>query len=62
MSVTFKYDEPEIENVARRRSPSATFSTEVHQSFGTSKFKSVSDWQDVDALMCSVFIYLGLHY
>ena len=26
------------------------------------KFKSVSDWQDVDALMCSVFIYLGLHY
>ena len=27
-----------------------------------SKFKSVSDRQDVGALMCSVFIYLDLHY
>jgi len=30
MSVTFKYDEPEVENVARGRSPGATFSTEGH--------------------------------
>ena len=29
---------------------------------GTSKFKSVSDRQDVDAFMCSVFIYLDLDY
>ena len=29
---------------------------------GTSKFKSVSDRQDVGALMCSVFIYLDLDY
>ena len=29
---------------------------------GTSKFKSVSDRQDVGALMRSVFIYLDLHY
>ena len=27
---TLKYDEPEVENVARGRSPSATFSTEGH--------------------------------
>jgi len=27
---SLKYDEPEIENVARGRSPSATFSTEGH--------------------------------
>jgi len=30
VSTTFKYDEPEVENVARGRSPSATFSTEVY--------------------------------
>ena len=28
---TLKYDEPEVKNVARRRSPSVTFSTEGHQ-------------------------------
>jgi len=27
---TLKYDEPEVENVARWRSPNATFSTEGH--------------------------------
>jgi len=27
---TLKYDEPEVENVARVRSPSATFSTQGH--------------------------------
>ena len=27
---TVKYDEPEVENVARGHSPSATFSTEGH--------------------------------
>ena len=27
---TLKYDEPEVENIARGRSPSATFSTEGH--------------------------------
>jgi len=30
--------------------------------FGTSKFKSVSDRQDMGALMCSVFMHLDLHY
>ena len=28
---TLKYDEPEVETVARGRSPSAAFSTEGHQ-------------------------------
>jgi len=28
--LTFKYDGPEVEKVARGRSPSATFSTEGH--------------------------------
>ena len=39
-------------------------SSVVSDSFGTSKFKSVSDRQDVGALMCSVFrpIHLDLHY
>jgi len=32
VSMTLKYDEPEAENVARGRSPSATFSTEAHVS------------------------------
>ena len=30
VSATFKYDEPEVENVTRGSSPNATFSTEVH--------------------------------
>ena len=30
MSVTLKYDEPEVENVAQGRSPSATFSADGH--------------------------------
>ena len=32
MSVTFKYDEPETENVARRCSLSATFATDLNMS------------------------------
>jgi len=31
MSVTFRYDEPEVENVTQGCSPSPTFSTEVHR-------------------------------
>jgi len=30
VSATSKYDEPEVENVARGLSPRATFSTESH--------------------------------